>query len=133
MAEISGGQNGTALDLLYTGLPLGLFFGARQAARALGPPGVVIRPEGLQVGHRAVLPWTAVKQLCVECRGSKRDDIRDVIVIELDKAACDRAAVKQASHRINVRQHDTTISWVLDTLTTNASEAGVELPEVARA
>ncbi|MEX3014416.1 hypothetical protein [Gymnodinialimonas hymeniacidonis] len=116
------------VNVLYAALPIGLFFGARQALLAFGSPGVVIRPQGLQIGRRIMLPWTAVRAVRVKDQQSKRDDHVGVIEIELDRETAKAAGVKSTVHPIDVRQHETSVAWVLTALHENVADAGVEIP-----
>ena len=120
------------LYVLYAALPLGLFFAIRQGLKGLGSPGVIMRPEGLQIGRKAMLPWDAVKAVKVIGQQSKRDDHMGMVVIELDAAMARRHGVKRTTHPIDVAEHEATVSYVLASLRENAAAVGVTIPGLDR-
>ncbi len=115
---------------LYAMLPIGLVVGFLAIRKAASPLGVVIRPEGLQIGYRTIVPWNGVSGLQINHRSINRSKEDGVIVITLNDAACAKSNIHRKQHEIDVKAHSSTTSWVLGAIVENAKEAGVVLPAV---
>ncbi|MBL4628642.1 MAG: hypothetical protein JKY00_11525 [Roseicyclus sp.] len=117
---------------LYLLLPIGLLVASLAIRKAFSPVGVVVRPQGLQIGYRGIVPWSGVKGLGVEYLPHRTLNDSGIIVVELDEVACAAAGVRRTRHRIDTRVHETTTTWVLSAMQENAQEVGVDLPTVTR-